>query len=206
MVSGLMVKLSQIASINPGYPFRGKIEESGDGSIVAVQMKDVSLTTGVIWSGCTPTTLIGKRHPQLLGNGDILVAARGNRNYAVEVTKDKLAPGVEAVAAPHFFVVTLKTGRVIPPFLAWLLNQNPSQRYFEKNAEGTLTKSIRRSVLENTPLAFPDKPRQKAIMELVHTMQQEQQLMEQLQRKNQSLMNAIASDILRPSIQAKKAH
>ena len=43
-------------------------------------------------------------------------------------------------------------------------------------------------------------------MELVHTMQQEQQLMEQLQRNNQSLMNAIASDILMPSVQTKKAY
>ena len=45
--------------------------------------------------------------------------------------------------------------QLLPEYLAWWLNQEPSQRYFEQNAEGSQVKSIRRSVLAETPLALP---------------------------------------------------
>ncbi|MBF4359683.1 restriction endonuclease subunit S, partial [Vibrio anguillarum] len=55
------MKLKQIATINAGYPFRGKIPEVPGSAVVAVQMKDVSLTEGIRWSDCLETTLPGKR-------------------------------------------------------------------------------------------------------------------------------------------------
>lgn len=190
------VKLKQIATINAGYPFRGKIPEDAGSQVVAVQMKDVSPSEGIRWSECIKTVLTGKREPDYLTPGDILVAARGSHNYAVLVDDTLFATGSQAVAAPHFFVVSLKRKDVLPEFLVWLLNQALCQRYFEQNAEGTLTKSIRRSVLEDTPVVVPPLAKQQAIVGLANTLRQERRIAEQLLRNGERLMNAIAGSLL----------
>lgn len=190
------MQLKQIATLNAGYPFRGKIPEVAGSNIVAVQMKDVSPTEGIHWNSCVTTQLSGKRNPGWLQPGDILVAARGNHNYTVEVDESLLQTGFQAVAAPHFFVVNLKYQDVLPDYLTWFLNQAPCQRYFEQNAEGSLAKSIRRSVLENVPIVVPPLSKQRAIIQLARTLTREQQLLEQLQRNGDRLMNAIANDLL----------
>lgn len=159
-------------------------------------MKDISLNEGVNWLGCVRTALSGKREPDWLSSGDILVAARGSRNYAVLVDDGMTRLGLGAVAAPHFFVVCIKTPGVLPEYLVWLLNQTPCQRYLEQNAEGTLTKSIRRTVLEDTPVAVPPLAEQKAIVEFVKKITEEQRVISQLLANGERLMNAIAIDLL----------
>ncbi|MCO6427668.1 restriction endonuclease subunit S [Nitrosomonas communis] len=190
------MKLKQIATINAGYPFRGRIPEVTGSDIVAVQMKDVSPQQGIRWANCLTTRLTGKRAPGWLQPGDILVAARGSHNYAVLVDESLFQTSMQAVAAPHFFVVSIKRKAVLPPYLAWFLNQSPCQRYFEQNAEGTFTKSIRRSVLEDAPIAVPPLTKQQAIINLAYAIRQERQIMAQLLRNHEHLLDTIASGLL----------
>lgn len=189
------MKLKQIATINAGYPFRGKIPEVPGSAMVAVQMKDVSLTEGIRWPDCLETELTGKREPDYLTTGDILVAARGSHNYAVQVDQALATIGKQAVAAPHFFVISLKKKDILPEFLVWLLNQTPTQRYFEQNAEGTLTKSIRRSVLEDVPVVVPPLAKQRAIISMAATLRDEHKLIQKLVSNGERMMSAIAKDL-----------
>lgn len=194
------MKLKQVATISAGYPFRGKIPEVAGSSVVVVQMKDVSPGEGVRWSGCLETTLTGRRTPDYLVTGDILVAARGSHNYAVPIDQALNPTGKRAVAAPHFFLVRLKEAllnrkEILPEFMVWLLNQVPVQRYFEQNAEGSLTKSIRRSVLEEAPVVVPPLAKQRAIIALANTLKEEQKKMQQLIDNNERIMSAIAGDL-----------
>jgi hypothetical protein len=189
------VKLKQLASINAGYPFRGKIPEVVGSSVVVVQMKDASPADGIRWSSCLETRLTGKRQPDYLSPGDILVAARGNHNYAVSVDHTLVTTGKQAVAAPHFFVISLKTKDVLPEFMVWLFNQGPVQRYFEQNAEGTLTKSIRRSVLEEAPVVIPPLAKQRAILGMAKTLAEEQKLVQTLINNGERMMATIAKDL-----------
>lgn len=189
------MKLKQIATISAGYPFRGKIPEQPGSPLVAVQMKDVSLSEGIRWSACLHTQLTGKRKPGYLTVGDILVAARGSHNYAIQVDDTLATTGKQAVAAPHFFVVRLSRPDILPAFMVWLLNQASSQRYFEQNAEGTLTKSIRRSVLEEAPVVVPPLARQRTIVAMANTLRQEQRLVQQLVHNGERMMHAVAIDL-----------
>lgn len=195
------MRLSQIANISSGYPFRGVIPETVGAQVIAVQMRDVSLSGDINWAGCVTTELTGKRAPDWLQAGDIIVAARGSRNYAVQVKNDALNASIQAVAAPHFFVVRAKRSAVLPDYLAWFLNQQPCQRYFEQNAEGTLTKSIRRSVLENISIAVPAVDKQHAIVRLANTLKQEQHIVEQLMRNGEQMLNTIANDLITQLVQ-----
>lgn len=188
------MKLKQIANISAGYPFRGKIPEASDSLIHVIQMKDILLSTGIAWDKSIKTTLPGKGKPDWLQPDDILFAARGNHHYAVLV--DQRANHLCAIAAPHFYLIRCVSQQILPSYLNWLLNQGTCQRYYQKEAEGTFTKSIRRSVLEATPIAIPPLAQQYQIVHLAQTLQQEQQLMQQLIENNQRLMDMLASNLL----------
>lgn len=195
MLANEILKLNQIARVDAGYPFRGKIPEEVDTGVVAVQMKDVSISEGIAWSQCLSTDITNKRDPGWLHAGDILIAARGSHNYAVQVDDGLSAAGLKAVAAPQFFVIRITHPSVLPGYLVWLLNQVPCQRYFEQNAEGTLTKSIRRSVVEATAITVPSISRQQAIVALADVLRHEQRLYKQLLLNGELMMSAIAKDL-----------
>lgn len=143
---------------------------------------------------CVQTRLDSKRTPAWLSPGDILVAARGSHNYAILV--DESLCGRTALAAPHFFVVTCQQRTVLPEYLLWLLNQGPCQRYFLKEAEGSLTKSIRRQVVEDTPIVIPPIEQQRSVIALAKTLMQEQKLANQLINNGQLLMDRLATDLM----------
>lgn len=185
--------LKDIAIVNAGYPFRGKIPEVPAGEIVVVQMKDISPQGKILWESCVKTELENKREPEWLWPGDILVAARGNRNYAVLV--DEHCPKSVALAAPHFYVISIKRRDVLPEFIVWWLNQGQSQRYFEQSAEGTLTKSIRRTVLEEVAMVLPSLEKQKVIAALAETIQKERQVAEELIANGERILTVVANDL-----------
>ena len=195
MMQIVMNTLLQKCYISSGYPFRGRIEESSDSNVKVVQMKDVSLDNPINWSECLTVELNGRRAPDYLRSGDILFVARGNRNYAVQI--GEIPDGIKAVAAPHFFVIRLKDKSLTSDFLTWFLNQTPCQQYFEQNAEGTMAKSIRRSVLEQTPIAVPSLDKQTAIAKLNDNHIQQRCVIQQLLRNSEQMMSAIATDLMK---------
>ncbi len=186
--------LKNIVSAKAGYPFRGAITAIPNASVRVVQMKDTFVDQSIEWSACICTELPSQRSADFLSEDDILFAARGTKNYAVLV--DAAAANYQAVAAPHFYVLRLTAPSVLPAFLVWWLNQHHSQQYFQREAEGSVTKSIRRNVLENTPIVAPSLGKQHAIIGLSNTLMQKRQLTEQLLRNGERLMNAIANDLL----------
>lgn len=190
-----MKMLHQICRIASGYPFRGRIKESQASNIKVVQMKDVSLENPISWSECLTVELNGRRAPDYLQSGDILFVARGNRNYAVQI--DEIPDGIQAVASPHFFVIGVQDTSLTPDFLTWFLNQTPCQNYFEQNAEGTMAKSIRRSVLEQTPIAIPSLQKQAAIVKLHKSHIQHNYVIQQLLANGNQMMSAIAIDLMK---------
>lgn len=187
------MQLKQIAKIAVGYPFRGKIPEVAGTHVLAVQMKDISVSEGINWSTCVETETQGKREPDWLKAGSILFVARGSNNYSVLI--DNSVEGKKAVAAPHLYIITPKKKALLPEYLAWYLNQEPCLRYFQRESEGTLTKSIRRAALEDTPIAVPSLEQQKSIVALADTLRKEQQLLTQLISNGQLTMNAIAAKL-----------
>lgn len=189
-----MVKLLEVSYISSGYPFRGKIEESNESNVKVVQMKDVSPDNPIDWSQCLTAELNGRR-ADYLRSGDILFVARGNRNYAVQI--DAIPDGLQAVASPHFFVIRLQDKSLTPEFLTWFLNQMPCQQYFEQNAEGTMAKSIRRGVLERTPITIPSLEKQAAIVNLHNSHIQQQRVIQQLLVNSEQMMSAIATDLMK---------
>lgn len=188
--------LKEWVDIRLGYPFRGKIRESAGATQLAVQMKDTSAEQGISWASCTPVALEGKKAPGWLQLGDILLATRGASNYAALI-ESLPSDGLAAVATPHFYVLRPKQNSLMSAYLHWWLNQQPCQRHFSKQAEGTFTKSIRRAVLEAAPIVVPPMKEQQAVVKLSRALQQQNGLLNQQLNNNIALQTAVASDLLR---------
>ncbi len=188
------MKLGQVATISAGYPFRGKITEKAETNIVAVQMRDVAETYSINWSTCTETVPTGKREPDWLREGDILVAGRGNRYYAVMVRD--IPNNIAALAAPQFYVIRVSVNHLLPEFLVWQLNQVPCQNYLEKNSEGTSSKSIRASVLIDVTITVPPLDKQRTVLELNRVVENERKAAESLIVNGEQLLASIAKGLL----------
>ncbi|APW41993.1 restriction endonuclease subunit S [Rhodoferax saidenbachensis] len=189
-----VLTIFDLTDLQGGYPFRGSIEESADGDVLAVQMKDVDPEHGVAWSGATRTTLLGRKQPDWLKAGDVLFVSKGARFYAVCIDE----PPSPAVCSPHFFHLKVKSpAALMPAFLAWQINQPPFQRQLQQAAEGSSQLSIRRPVLESLTLCIPTMADQRRIVALAELAHQERRTLTQLIRNREQQLHVLADSLFR---------
>ncbi len=163
------------------------------GDVAVVQIKNVDTESGVDWHGVARTKLTGRREPDWLGAEDILFSARGQRNVAVCLEE----PPERAVCSPHFFLVRVKKGKpVLPAFIAWQINLPNAQRYFSQSATGSYITSIRRQVLEKTPLSLPPIEQQRRLVALSRAVRRERELMERLIENRRRELTVVAKELL----------
>lgn len=196
--SSKLVTLSDLVTIQAGYPFRGAIRDIPSGSVKAVQAKDISELGELIYSDLIVTDLTGKREPDWLKKGDILFSAKGAKHTASYVDCDL----ENTTCAPSLFLLHLKSklqGLVNTQFLTWQLNQTPAQQYFKRSAEGSFQISIRKPVLAATPIALPSIETQNTIAKLYAASIKENALLHKLINNRQQQLNAIATDLMNSS-------
>ena len=185
--------LNEIADIRAGHPFRGAIKEDEQGNAVVIQVKNVDDDGQIDWDNLISTQVAGRKEPEWLKKGDIIFISRGPRITAAAIE----TPVKQAVCSQHFFVINVKNEQVEPAFLAWQLNQSPAQLYFQKSAEGSAQVSIRRSVLEEIPLTFPDLETQRKVIAVAKCALKEKQAHLQLIANRERQLTAIAQKLLK---------
>jgi restriction endonuclease S subunit len=185
------LRLSDIADIRSGHPFRGTIKQYDNGDVNVVQVRDTEPTGEINQYTLVKTQLSTKKQPDWLQNGDVLFVAKGSKHYSVLV-KQVLE---RTVCSPHFFVVRIKAefkDMILPDFLCWQLHQQPAQRYFKATAEGSMYLSIRRQVLENVPIKVLKYEKQKQLAALHRCGVREQKVLQKLIENRQQQLEAIA--------------
>jgi len=187
-------KLCEIADIRPGHPFRGTITPVSSANTYAVQVRDVNNFGEIENKNLITTELTGRKQPDYLHEGDILFVAKGAKHFATYVQR---VPE-QSVCSPHFFLVriqALSAEKVLPEFISWQLNQSSAQRYLKNSAEGSLYVSIRRKILEDTPITVPPLVTQQRIVSLYRAAVSEQKVLQQLIVNRQQQLNVIANDL-----------
>lgn len=163
-------------------------------------MRDLTLDGSVRWPDVIRTELTGRRAPDWLVPGDLLLVARGNRYYAASLAE---VPG-RAVCGPHLFHLRLKPGApVLPAFLAWQINQPPLQRVLRKAAEGSSQLSIRRPELEALQVSVPSIARQKKVADLVGLALRERDLLTSLIRNRERQLETLATELAHSAAPSK---
>lgn len=99
---------------------------------------------------------------QVLKEGEVLFAAKGDKNFAVVYTRD-MGP---SVASPSFLVIKTDAAVVLSGYLAWYLNHPDVTRELRILATGTNIKSISKKVLECFKVRVPSLGCQREIIGL----------------------------------------
>lgn len=128
----------------------------------------------------------------LLREGDILFAAKGDKNFAAVIE----ATTQSAVASTSFFVIRLSTTAITPTFLSWFLNHHSTQNILKHKARGTAIASIRKSDLGELEIPIPSVGKQNAIVQLAELANKEATLRNHILKNrklltDQQLLNSI---------------
>ena len=191
--------LQDLASIQPGYPFRGKLPLQERGNTFVVQYRHLVLgqpLTDKLGATLDRVTLPGRKRPDYLWPGDIIFMAKGTRNDAALVAE---LPH-NTVCTPNFYHIRLKPDayNLMPEFLAWQLNHVDAQRYFAACSQGSVAPSITKSQLGSLPIVVPSIERQKRMVKLADAATREMQLYQQLIENRQRMVDAVGQQLLRP--------
>jgi len=117
---------------------------------------------------------ISEKH--LLKDGDVLFAAKGTKNFAA-VFENHNEP---SVASTSFFVIRPTDKKLLPQYLAWVLNSHSTQIVLKGQAIGTSIPSISKQVLENLEIAVPSIETQKAILQITKLRNKEKSLKKEI--------------------------
>lgn len=197
----MKVILKDIAEIRAGHPFRGAINESLDGNGYVIQIRDQGEEGLLDWNSLVTTEVTGRKTPEWLLPDDIIFSARGLKHIASVIQSEDLAnKPLPVVCAPHYFQIRIYDQvRILPKFLAWQLNQVVAQRYFQQSAAGSAQLSIRRGVLENTPITLPSLAQQKHVVSFAECVHREKIIYEKLIELRRLEMEEISNQVLNKS-------
>jgi len=187
----MQIRLNKLADIFTGQTFRTKVDNNPDGEVWVIQMKDLNKNyTGISGQPNTITYDDVSRN-QLLRKGDILLLAKGNNNVAFKYDSDQ-----PAVAVSLFFVIRVKSSKIIPDYLIWFINNHNTQNYLATMREGASVSSIKKSIFEELCIEIPEIRKQELIANVYRLSICEEELMRKLiEEKQQFIQNALAKQL-----------
>ncbi len=179
----MTLPLGEIAKVRSGYPFRAGIEAVPDGDIAVVQGRDVQADSLHFAPVASLDHISGeglrrvKEH--FLQPGDILLMARGPRNYAavVEAGPETVGP---AIAVGSFHVISPDSSKIIPHFLAWWLSQDLAQAHFRACNTGTTIPMVSLDSVRSLGVSLPALAVQQRIARLTDLFERERRLSDQM--------------------------
>lgn len=181
-------RLRQIADIQAGHQFRGRVEADPSGEIPVIQMKDIDDDRRLNAEGLTRITLDRSPKACLAAPGDVVFLTRGNRLTASLVPER--ATG--ALVSGFFFILRPRTGFVHPGYLAWCINQPSFQAQVRSSVRGTAVAIIAKADLQELWLELPPLAIQEKIAVVDDLIFQEKKLSLSLTQKRSQLLHALS--------------
>nr|VFK57754.1 MAG: Type I restriction modification DNA specificity domain-containing protein [Candidatus Kentron sp. TC] len=134
----------------------------------------------------------GKMDNYLVKAGDVLLVSRGVRNQAVLV---KSVPK-KTIASATFYLLRARDG-VDSAYLAWFLNQTPTQSRIREVRTGAGTPIIQRKLFMDIVIPLPSYEDQRKIARIGEYMAKERILREALMERTLELHRSIGRQLIR---------
>jgi restriction endonuclease S subunit len=180
-------KIKDVAEIQIGYQFRGRVESDPHGMHKVIQIRDLDDLPFLKVENLQAVKLKGDTDRYLVNENDVLFLSRGHKNYAIPINIQLK----NTIAASYFFILRIKQDKILPDYLAWYLNQAPAQEYLHSVARrGTHMPLVPLSAFNELTVDVPDIVTQKRIVEVSRLLEKENYLAMQLQEKRSQLVKA----------------
>jgi hypothetical protein len=179
--------LKNLAMVQSGHPFSKRIEESENGDVAVIQMKDLPNTFQLMSAAPVLINVNEIKERYLLKTDDIIFRSRGQTNTAVILKADF---GLVVAAAP-LITIRVTSESLLPDYLCWWINQQPAQTHFDRHARGTYGRMISRDALKDLKINVPPLNIQKQIVELALLGEREQDLLTRLAAAEEKKLSSI---------------
>ncbi|MBR9814295.1 restriction endonuclease subunit S [bacterium] len=183
--------LDQVAKVDGGYAWRGKVESEPGGSLTVLQLKDVSdMSAGTELVQGVPGSAVvvhdDKRYDKYrLEPGDLLLQVRGQLHRAALFNSP--APAIAAQG-----VAVIRTGdSLLPDYLLWLLRHPKTLDAMRRLAKGTQIPFVSKKALARLPVLVPTLDVQRRIAAADQLRTQQRNAYEQLLTLNDQLVDAV---------------
>ncbi len=181
------MKLADVARIDSGYHFRGRIENSPEGPVAVIQTKDFTDDLKLIPAGLVRVTPETKLDPYTVGSGDVLFLSRGQRPWAVAVGELPMT----CIVPSSFYILRVDSARILSGYLAWFLNQPKTLTALRSIMRGSNIPFISKTDLMELPLPLPSLATQHEIVTLNQLSEHEQNLLRELAGRKKTLIDTV---------------
>nr|VFK59365.1 MAG: Type I restriction modification DNA specificity domain-containing protein [Candidatus Kentron sp. TUN] len=188
-------KIVDCAEVLPGCSLKTYTEHEPSGSHQVIVGKHLSVPgTGYRYRPEHELRLTprGKVEKYLVKAGDVLFVSRGIRNQAVLVE----SVPEKTIASATFYLLRVRDG-VDPAYLAWFLNQLPTQNRIGQIRTGTGTPIVQRKVFTDIVIPLPSYGNQRKIAKLGVYMVKERILRQSLMERTEQLHRLIGQQLIR---------
>jgi restriction endonuclease S subunit len=181
------MRIGEIANIQSGYQFRGKVEPDTDGNVALLQIKDIEDRRRI-----TPETIdridFEKAYDQyLIHPGDVLFLSRGHKQFALAIEEEM----PDTIASGYFYILRLVTDHLRPAFLAWYINQAPFQAQLAQLSQGSHMPFVSKNEFQDLPVPIPALELQDTIVALFELAEQEHSILTELAEKRSALIQSL---------------
>ncbi len=184
----MLLPLANLADISSGLTLRGSdaAKAAADGNYHLLRIGDLR-EDGRIQIEAPSMIKLDPSHgdKHRLRPGDVLVASKGSR--ATAAVFESATP---SVAGGQFFVVRLKSARLLPEYLRWYLNLRETQARLMEFARGSFVQAIPIAAMREFEVQLPPLDVQRRIVTLHELHNEEQRLLKLIAAKRSQLIQA----------------
>lgn len=180
-----IARLSDIALVRSGFPFRAKVKAISDGGVPVVQPKDIVEGGMLEPCGVVRTKILHLKADYLLHAGDTLLALRG-RIAAADYSG---RPSAMCVASGSLLVLRPKVEQLLPGYLTVFFNSEYGRACVTRIVAQTTATFVSRSDLESLEIPVPDVDRQIRLIAMARNVAR----YADLTRRRTTLLNSLVS-------------
>jgi hypothetical protein len=185
-------ELGKVAQVGSGYPFRGKVENDPNGSLVVLQQKDISDLAAmgpeqlaeIVPPGAARVDEADSYTRHRLQLDDVLLQMRGGQFLSVVFAGSYPAMAAQGVAV-------IRPGpTLMPRFLCWFLGHPKTTEKLHSMAGGTHIPFLSKKTLTEYPVPVPSLETQQRVVEAHDIRRRHRAATQRLIELNDQLVDA----------------
>jgi restriction endonuclease S subunit len=185
------VLLSEVSILSVGYPFRNTCVP-GESGVLACFLRDVDDSGELNLQNLKRVEDVNPNDSHFAVEGDVVFRSRGTPFMAAVVP----AVSEDLLVVAPMIRVRLNRKMVLPEYLAWYMNSAYGAAYFKEFATGSGIPLVSKGVLEQMPVKLPNLKAQQAIADLVKLGRKEQDILTQIVKQKNLILETEISKYL----------